>query len=68
MSKEEGMEIGLFTYGNSLLLLFKTAKRKNYSIEAPNIQLQASHTLFPQQAVQVKWSYINTNNQVGKNI
>ena len=49
--------------------MFKTARRKNYSIEALNLQLQVNYTLSPQQAAQVKWSRcINTTNQVGKNI
>ena len=49
--------------------MFKAARRKNYSIEALNIQLQVNYTLSPRQAAQVKWSRcINTTNQVGKNI
>ena len=44
-----------------LLLVFKTARRKNYSIEALNIQLQAKYTLSPRQAVQVKWSHYICN-------
>ena len=52
-----------------LLLLFKTSRRKNYGIEALNLQLQVNYTLSPQQAAQLKWSRcINTTNQVGKNI
>lgn len=52
-----------------LLLVFKAARRKNYSIEALNIQLQVNYTLSPRQAAQVKWSRcVNTTNQVGKNI
>lgn len=49
--------------------MFKTARIKNCSIEALNIQLQVNYALSPRQAALVKWSHcINTTNQVGKNI
>jgi len=52
-----------------LLLVFKAARRKNYGIEALNLQLQVNYTLSPRQAAQLKWSRcINTTNQVGKNV
>ena len=37
------------------LLVFKAARRKNYSIEALNLILQAEHILSPREAAQVKW-------------
>ena len=52
-----------------LLLIFKVARRKNYSIEALNLQLQLNYTLFARQAMQLKWSRcINTTNIAGRNI
>ena len=52
-----------------LMLIFKAARRKNYSIEALNLQLQLNYTLSPRQAAQLKWSRcINTTNIVGRNI
>ena len=51
-----------------LLLIFKAAKRKNYSIEALNLQLQINYTLSARQAAQLKWSRVNTTNIVGRNI
>ena len=38
------------------LLVFKAARRKNYSIEALNLILQVDHILSPREAAQVKWS------------
>ena len=52
-----------------LLLIFKAARRKNYSIEALNLQLQINYILSPRQAAQLKWSRcINTTNIIGRNI
>ena len=51
------------------MIIFKAARRKNYSIEALNLQLQLNYTLSPRQAAQLKWSRcINTTNIVGCNI
>ena len=50
-----------------LLLVFKASRRKNYGIEALNLQLQVNYTLSPWQAAQLKWSWCTTN-RVGKNI
>ena len=52
-----------------LLLIFKAARRKNYSIEALNLQLQINYILSPRQAAQLMWSRcINTTNITGHNI
>ena len=52
-----------------LLLIFKAAKRKNYSIEALNLLLQVNFTLSARQSAQVKWCRcINTTNIAGRNI
>ena len=52
-----------------LLLIFKAARRKNYSIEALNLQLQINYTLSARQAAQLKWSRcVNTSNVAGRNI
>ena len=37
------------------LLAFKSARRKNYSIEALNLLLQVNYILSPREAAQVKW-------------
>ena len=52
-----------------LLLIFKAARRKKYSIEALNLLLQFNYTLSERQAAQLKWSRcINTTNITGRNI
>lgn len=52
-----------------LLLIFKSARQKNYSIEALNLQLQVNYLLSARQAAQLKWSRcINTTNFAGHNI
>ena len=52
-----------------LLIIFKAARRKNYSIEALNLPLQFNYTLSARQAAQIKWSRcINTTNIAGQNI
>ena len=51
------------------LLIFKSAKRKNYSIEALNLILQVDHILSPREAAQVKWSRtVNTTSCPGNNM
>ena len=51
------------------LLAFKSARRKNYSIEALNLLLQVNHILSPREAAQVKWCRsVNTSGRQGHNI
>lgn len=51
------------------LLVYKAAKRKNYSIEALNLLLQINYFLSPREAAQVKWCRcINTIGRQGCNI
>ena len=65
----EGDGERLYRIWKFLLLIFKAAKRKNYSIEALNLQLQLNYILLPTQSAQLKWfRCINTTNIVGRNI
>ena len=51
------------------LLAFKSARRKNYSIEALNLLLQVNYILSPREAAQVKWCRsVNTSGRQGHNI
>lgn len=51
------------------LLIFKSARRKNYAIEAFTLLAQERYLLSPRQALQLKWSRtINTHGFPGKNI
>lgn len=51
------------------LLAFKSARRKNYSIEALNLLLQVNYILSPREAAQVKWCRsVNTSGRQGRNI
>lgn len=51
------------------LPLFKSAKRKNYAIEALNLLMQSNHILPPRQAQQLIWSrFVNTRGWIGHNI
>ena len=51
------------------LLAFKSARRKNYSIEALNLLLQVNYILSPREAAQVTWCRsVNTSGRQGHNI
>ena len=68
-AKREGDGDRLVRIWKFLLIVFKVARRKNYSIEALNLQLQVHYTMSPRQAAQLKWSRcVNTTNPVGKNV
>lgn len=68
-STKEGDGERIMRYWKALLPIFRTSGRKNYSIEAVNIQLQLSYLLSPRQAAQLVWSrFINTHGRIGCNI
>ena len=51
------------------LLIFKAARRKNYSKEALNLLLQVNYLLSPRESAQLKWCQcINTSGRQGTNI
>ena len=52
-----------------LLPIFKSSRRKNYSIEILNFLVQHYYSLSERQAAELVWSrFINTRGQPGKNI
>ena len=68
-SIKEGDGERIFRMWKFNLLIFKAAKRKNYSIEALNLILQIDHVLSPREAAQVKWSRtVNTSGRPGNNV
>ena len=66
---QEGDGERVMKHWKTLLPIFKTGGRKNYSIEDVNIQLQRFYLLSPWQAAQLVWShFINTHGRMGCNI
>lgn len=64
----EGDGERVMMYWKFLLIVFKVTGRKNYSIEALNIQFQ-KQCLSKRQCAQLVWSrFINTHGQQGRNI
>lgn len=65
----EGDGERIMVYWKFFLPIFKLLGRKNYSIEAVDIQLLRHHHLSERQAAQLVWSrFINTHGRKGKNI
>ncbi len=65
----EGDGDRVMTYWKFLLIIFRTLGRRNYSIEAVNIQLLHQYRLSKRQSAQLVWSrFINTHGRQGKNI
>ena len=65
----EGDGERVMVYWKFFLPLFRILKRKNFSIEAVDIQLQLHHHLSQREAAQLVWSrFINTHGRTGKNI
>lgn len=65
----EGDGERIMVYWKFFLPIFKLLGRKNYSIEAVDIQLLRHHHLSERQAAQLVWSrFINTHSRGGKNI
>lgn len=65
----EGDGDHIMVYWRFLLPLYKTINRKNYAIEALNVQLQQKYLLSERQAAQLIWShFVNTQGRQGCNI
>ena len=65
----EGDGDRVMLYWKFLLPIFRTSGRRNYCIEALNIQLHRRFTLSQRQAAQLVWSrFINTRGRKGCNI
>ncbi len=65
----EGDGDRVMMYWKLLLPIFKASGRRNYSIEALNVQLHRRFTLSERQAAQLVWSrFINTHGHRGCNI
>lgn len=65
----EGDGERVLTYWKFLLPIFKVLGRKNYSIEAVQMQLQNCHYLSERQSAQLTWSrFVNTHGRKGTNI
>jgi len=65
----EGDGERVMTYWKFFLVFFRMLGRKNYCIEAVNIQLLHKHHLSQRQSAQLVWSrFVNTHGRQGKNI
>ena len=65
----EGDGDRVMRYWRFLLLVFKNAGRKNYSLEALNLLVQDQYLLSPREKAQLRWSrFINTQGRQGCNI
>ena len=66
---KEGDGEKILMYWKFLLVVFRKTGRKNYSIEALQIQLQRNYLLSEREAAQLLWSRcINTQGRKGRNI